>query len=226
MYRKNAVTAGMLILISLTAAYSTTGLVPMLYAAGKSAALNSYHFKAQLSLLGSFLDGLVCAGIGAALYPALRKRNPGLAMGTVVFHGIEGVMRLLSTVALVSMLSLMQSAAGLDDVGTAMQGLLGASTALVFAGLCCGGIGGLLACLALYRQKSIPSWLALWGLITMALHLLSGVLAFLGFYSLQSLQARAIHILASVQQLAFALWLIVKGFLQREQPKEVIEMPR
>jgi hypothetical protein len=59
----------------------------------------------------------------------------------------------------------------------------------------------------LYRSKLVPWWLSVWGLIGAVL---SFVTYFLGFFSVHLSEWLFAPI--ALQEMAFAVWLIVKGF--------------
>jgi hypothetical protein len=59
----------------------------------------------------------------------------------------------------------------------------------------------------LYRSKLVPWWLSVWGLIGA---IFSFVTYFLGFFSVHLSDLLFVPI--AVQEMVFAVWLIVKGF--------------
>jgi hypothetical protein len=68
------------------------------------------------------------------------------------------------------------------------------------------GLGGLCLNYLLYQSKLVPRWLSGWGLIGAALVLLYGLLSLFG------LDPGFLAAPIAVQEMVFALWLIVKGF--------------
>jgi hypothetical protein len=63
----------------------------------------------------------------------------------------------------------------------------------------------------LYQSKLIPRWLSGWGLIGATLILLTGLLGFFGL-SLESTTTTILAAPIALQEMVFAVWLIVKGF--------------
>src|SRR5512143_1328246 len=98
--RKFAVIAGVVFIIATAAGLLSTALVPALsspdYLTRVSANVNQVAGGALLLLVAAF--GSV--GIAVALYPVLKERNAGLAIGSVVFRTIEAVMYSVAVVSL------------------------------------------------------------------------------------------------------------------------------
>ena len=63
----------------------------------------------------------------------------------------------------------------------------------------------------LYRSKLIPRWLAIWGLIGAACVLLYGLLGLFGLTA-DSVTLNLLAAPIAIQEMVFAVWLIVKGF--------------
>jgi hypothetical protein len=68
------------------------------------------------------------------------------------------------------------------------------------------GLGGLVLNFMLYRLKLVPSWLSIWGFIGGACVLLYGLISLFGHDP--AILAAPI----AVQEMVFAVWIIVKGF--------------
>ena len=65
----------------------------------------------SLGALLQFIGALACTGIALALYPVLRGHNHGLAIGSVGFRTIEGVLHSLIAVCWLLLVTLSQEAA-------------------------------------------------------------------------------------------------------------------
>jgi hypothetical protein len=143
----------------------------------------------------------------------LKKHNEALALGYVAARIIEGVLFIVYVVILLLLLTSSQefAKAGTPDasyfqtVGTL---LLAASDWAFSLGL---GLAFALSALilnySLYQSKLIPRWLSGWGLVgatlVFALHLLE-------FFSINL--AEILDLPIALQEMVFAVWLIVKGF--------------
>jgi hypothetical protein len=151
------------------------------------------------------------AGIGFFMHPILKEYDEGLSLGYVSFRLIESVLILVSAISLQSLLTLNQGYVAGDlavtyyeSSGELLKALLDWSFivgTMIFLGL-----GGLVLNYSLFRMSIVPSWLSVWGLVGGACILLYGLISLFGFDP--AILAGPI----AVQEMVFALWLIVKGF--------------
>lgn len=163
---------------------------------------------------------MLAAMVGTAvlLFPILRKDSETLALSYVLARTLEVTMISIGLVAglLLVPLSWDFTTAGGGDMASAQvlaeslktasdwTGYLGAQ--MIFS------ISALVLNWAFYRNGLIPRWLSLWGVIGVPLMFASGLLVM--FESLNS-NASTLNLLVvplAVQEMAMALWLIVKGF--------------
>jgi len=169
--------------------------------------------------LFAFVAAAGSAGIAIALYPALRKHNEGLALGSVGFRLIEAVFYIVSALGLLSLLSLSQEYASVGPQDISTFQVLGAliSAVRVWAGFVLGVIAFCLGAgmyyYVLYRSKLVPQWLSVWGLVGLVL-LFSMVLliAFGERTSGPSGMQVFLAIPLALQEIVLGIWLIVKGF--------------
>lgn len=165
-----------------------------------------------MGMLLVLVMGFTLAMIPVMLYPVFKKLNEILALGAVVFRGVlEAVMYIALAVNWVLLLTLSQeyvAAEGINSttfnaLGAVMlkaDGWLGYVLSLVFS------LGALMIYTIFYQWRLIPRWLSAWGLIGAVLYLASPLLAVFGFnYELLQMPL-------AIQEMVFALWLIVKGF--------------
>ncbi len=171
-------------------------------------------------LIGTLLEfamAVLIAGMAIWMYPILKKHNESLAIGYIVARTIEVVILTLGVISLLTLLTLSREfiKAGAPDASYFQT-----SGALLLAvrewggGVCSSIVFSLSALMLnyiLYRSKLIPQWLSGWGLIGAALYLASGFLPLFGhgprstFYLLMEAPL-------GLQEMVFAVWLIVKGF--------------
>ena len=153
------------------------------------------------------------AGIGALLFPVLRRRNEGLAMGYVCARILESVLLLAASVSGLVFLNLSQDQGragvdGLAPLGNAV--LAGRDRSSVVGGLVMLGVSTLILNSLLLTAKIVPSWLARWGLIAGAFVLACGALQLYGHVD-AVLQAVLVGPVA-VYEMVFAVRLISRGF--------------
>jgi hypothetical protein len=154
--------------------------------------------------------------IGFMMFPILKGHIESLALGYVVIRLTEAIFIMVASISLLSLLTLSQEyAAGASDAAyyQASGALLLAlrDWAFVFGTLIFLGLGGLALYYILYQSKLIPRWLSGWGLIGATLILLTGLLGFFGL-SPESTTTTILAAPIAVQEMVFAVWLIVKGF--------------
>jgi hypothetical protein len=182
--------------------------------------------SAVYSNQGSMIAGemlifvMLAAMVGTAvlLFPVLRADSETLALGYVLARTLEVVVLAVGLVAGLLLVPLSWDSAasnGADMAGAPVlaeslkqasdwTGYLGAQ--MIFS------LSALVLNWAFFRNGLIPRWLSLWGLIGVPLMFASGLLVM--FESLNS-NASTLNLLVvplAVQEMAMALWLIVKGF--------------
>ena len=199
------------------------------------AAANSSRLTAGSFLI--FLMGISLVAMTIFLYPVLRKASKELAMGMVLFRGaLEGVFYFLSTLTFLTLTAVGNTyvttgadSAVLQTIGNLLYqfvSLKAPVSSIIFL------IGATCIYLAFYRTRLIPRWLSVWGFIGVATSLAAALLNFfhmdpgIGFY---------LEMVIAPQELAMAVWLIVKGFNpsaiaalleKREIPKKMAQFER
>jgi len=164
-----------------------------------------------------FIMGIACAGIGLALYPILKKYNEGLAIGSVGFRIIEGVVDIVGALSLVALLALSQEfvKAGAPEssyfqtadvlINTGRDWLSNVAMLLTWS------IGALMYYSIFYQYRLVPRWLTVWGLVGVTLTIISCLLVMFhlipGFGTIQIV----LNLPILPQEMVLAVWLIAKG---------------
>ncbi len=156
-------------------------------------------------------------GIGALMFPVFKKHGEGMALGYAGLRLVEAIFIIIASVCLLLMLTMGQDhAAGTLDVtnnetmGAMLMGLR--EWSFVIGTLVFLGLGAMTLNYLFYRSALIPRWLSVWGLIGGAGVLLYGVW---GLFGLDTGATDASTLLAApigVQEMVFAVYLMVKGF--------------
>ena len=176
-----------------------------------SASANEY----QVIVAALFMLIYVVAAIGIAImmYPILKKLNEALALGYVAARTTEGILFIAYVVILLLLLTLSQEfvKAGTPDAsyfqtgGTLLQAAsdwaLSLGLRLAFA------LSALILNYLLFSSKLVPRWISGWGLVGAALVF---ALLLLEFFSINLTEILDLPI--ALQEMVFAVWLIVKGF--------------
>lgn len=155
--------------------------------------------------------------IPALLFPVLRRDSEPLAIGYVAVRTLEAVLVLGATTSALVMTSLVGTGTTTtigDLLLTTRDWAVRIGTLVVF------GAGAGILNTALLRARQVPSWLAWWGLIGGALALLRGVIETYGV-ELSGLVATVLTAPIGIQEMVFAVWLIVKGLPSAVPPPVV-----
>ncbi|MHA2174693.1 MAG: DUF4386 domain-containing protein [Candidatus Hodarchaeales archaeon] len=166
-------------------------------------------------LIGMLLEliwALAVIGIPIMLFPILKKHDETLALGFFSFRLIEGIITLIGTIALLSLLTLSQAFVQAGTPASSHYQTLGDLLLAVrdWSFIIGPGLSFALSALilnyVLYRSKLIPLWLSGWGLI-------GAILCFPGYmFQFLGTDLDILFIPIALQEMAFAVWLIVKGF--------------
>jgi len=211
---KTARIVGALFIVA-TVAYSL-GVVLLDPILGGTDYLTNVSANENILIIGAFLvliDAVAVAGIAIVIYPVLKKHNEALALGYVGARIGESVLFSVNVITTLTLLTLSQEFTKVGALDTSYYQTLG--TVLLAAGnwaylLGLGlafAISALILNFVLYQSKLIPRWLSGWGLVGAALVFAN--------YLLESFGINPVEILflpIAVQEMVFAVWLIVKGF--------------
>ena len=213
--RKTAIIAGALWIIASVAGVLGYGvfLNPILSA-------TDYLFQVSANeiqiITGAFLIlvmAVAVAWIPVMLFPILKKHHEALAVGYLGARIIECVILIVGDISLLSLLTLSQEFVKAGAPATSYFQTLG--TLLLAAGdwtfLLGPGIAFSITALILnyllYQSRLVPRFLSVWGLIGATMLFAYDVLQIWGF-NLPLIVALPI----ALQEMVFAVWLIVKGF--------------
>ncbi len=184
--RRIAVVAGVLFIIATVAdLISRVVLVqPILSAPDYLTKISANENQVLLGALFLFIGAAAAAGIAIALYPALRKHNVGLALGSVGFRLIEGALLLGIVVCLLTLVTLSQEAAkagapALSAYEVPAALLMAARDSLGQVAVLAFGLGGLMYYWVFYQSRLIPRWLSAFGLVAITLLMVSDLLVML-----------------------------------------------
>jgi hypothetical protein len=217
-FRKNAIIVGVLFIIAtVLGVLGRSFLQPILDAQDYLIKISANENQVIIGGLLALLAAFACAGIAIGLYPVLKKHHEALALGSVGFRLMEGMLYIIGVVALLSLLTLSQEyvTAGASNAslfqasGTsllAVRDWAGKLSIIAFT------LGALMYYYVFYQSKLIPRWLSGWGFIGAALSLAGALLAISGQIIYFSTPFILIQLPIGVQEMVLAVWLIVKGF--------------
>lgn len=214
--RKTAVIAGVLfILATLTGPLLATPLTPALTGANFLAGVSGQMNQAAGGVLLWIISHFTGCGIAIALYPVLKQRNVGVALGSVIFRTLEAAFYMVGTVCLLALLTLGQRfiTAGAADrmalqaIGDLLVSVRDHAGLLAVFAFC---VGAFMYYYLLFQSRLVPRWLAGFGVVAIISMLTACVLALFSGNRITSYIPLAAPI--AVQEIVLGGWLIVKGF--------------
>jgi uncharacterized protein DUF4386 len=219
--RKTARITGILFIIATAV---SIGSAPFLTSISSSNYLVDVSANANQLLVGAlltFIAAIASASIAISLYPVLKKYNGSLALAAVGFRLIEGVLYVVGIVSMLGLLALSQefvkagapsssSAPHFQTLGVILVAeyhwvnYVGAVLAFC--------LGALMYYIIFYQTKLVPRWLSGWGLGAVILTIASSLLVMFNAIGAFSTAQVVLNLPIAVQEMALAVWLIIKGF--------------
>ncbi len=224
--RNERIAGGLFIVATLATALGFILLDPVLDDPDVLASVAANETTVMLGALLLLLDAIAVVVIPVLLYPTFKQHNPPLARLYPGSRIVESVVLVIGVVGLLAVVTLSRDY--VEDSPEAV-GYLASSKALVAVyewGALLGimlffALAGLLLNYLLYRTRLVPRWLAVWGLIGIALLLIEGALE---AFEVDDLDLMSLPF--AVQEMVFAVWLIAKGFDRAATPgPPAIEQP-
>jgi hypothetical protein len=228
-YRNNAIIVGVLFIFATV--FSILSSVFLGSTLATPISLVTVHANANQVMIAAILEliaALSAFGTAVFIYPILKRFIESLAIAYVGLRLLENTFYILAIVSLITLLTLSQEHAGainasyqpLSNFLIALYHWAGAIGTVIIA-----GIGGITLNYVLYQSKLVPRWLSGWGLIGDVLLILFGLI---GLTSLQPSSPNSILALLAiplaVQEMVFAVWLIIKGFNQSAIASEKLKL--
>ena len=214
-FRKAAITAGTLFIVAtVSSLISYLGILdPILTAPDYLSQVAKNENLVITGVLFELVNNIAIVAIAVVLFPVLRTYSMTLALAYIVARAFESVFITLGDFAILSLVSVGQLYIGADaQSAVAFQAiadtlltvvnwtfLLGPGVLLSFTALILNYV--------LYRAKLVPAFLSIWGLLGAGLLYAGDMLAIYGTDQVLLFAAPF-----ALQEMAFAVWLIVKGF--------------
>jgi hypothetical protein len=216
-YRKTAIIVGALFIIATVTAILTIAILgSTLEMPLDQTVISENEYQIGLAVLLWIILAISVTGIGFMIYPIIKKYNKGLALGYISFRLTESICIIISSITLLSLFTISQEtvvgtidAVNFQQLGSLLLALQNWSFeigTLIFLGL-----GGFFLYYPLYELKLVPRVLSIWGLIGAVCVLLYGLLGLFGLTA-NSVILNLLAAPIAVQEMVFAVWLIVKGF--------------
>jgi Domain of unknown function (DUF4386) len=215
-YRTTAAVIGALFLISYTG--FSIGMALVVPSLDPSADLARIGLDEQRLITGAlflFVNMAAIVGIAAMLFPVMRPHGEGLALWYVGFRILEAAAFVVGAVSVLSLISVSEASIvaagpsapvyeGIRSMALAANSWAGKLATVAFIS------GAIVLYTLLYRSRLVPRFIAVWGLVAVALLIVANLLAVdvtAGFQPAALLFAPI-----ALNELFLAGWLIVRGF--------------
>jgi uncharacterized membrane protein len=176
------------------------------------ARVSENELQVFLGVLIELIWVLAVVGIPVVIFPILKRHNKALALGFYSLRFIEAISTIVASIILLTLLTLSQEfvKAGVPDASyyQTLGSLLLAARAGAFmigSGLVW-SLSALVLNYVLYRAELVPRWISGWGLLGGALSFATYILQFF------DISLDILFLPIALQEMVFAIWLIVKGF--------------
>ena len=222
MYRKTAVMVGVLFIIG-TVSGVLSGIMtsPIQNTPETLTSISTHETQWILGTLLILVMGFALAMIPVLLYPVFKHHNEVLALGAVLFRGVlEAVCYLTIVILMLLLASASRIGVGASTADASALQITGAL--LISAGDWLGqilavvfSIGALIIYFLFYQTRLIPRWLSGWGFVGAMLYFAAPLVSmFSPQHPALSLESPLGFLMAplALQEMVFAVWLIVKGF--------------
>jgi hypothetical protein len=210
-----AIIAGVLFIIADIATFSGDALLRSLLGPDYLVQLSAHAGLAAAGILAKIAAALAGAGIAVAMYQVMKRANGGLALGSVVFRTLEAACYMVGAVSLLALLKLSQrfavgagEQASLQAIGDSFLNVRTYAAPLIGVLAFC--VGAFLYNLLFFRSRLVPRWLSGFGIAAVVSLTVACALSLFTGNRITSYIPLAAPIF--VQELALAVWLIVKGF--------------
>jgi hypothetical protein len=210
--------AGVLFITATAASLASTSLLnPVLNGSGYLAKIFANQDRVIAGVSVELLAAFSSAAIAISLYPVLARHRPGLALGSVGFRLIEGMLYVVGAIGALLLVTLSKQAASataplapyFSTTGALLRALRDqTSLAAVLAFY----TGALMYYLIFFQTGLVPRWLSGWGLAGVVLGFIAAMLVLFRVTGYMSTLQVLLNIPIAVNEMVLAVWLIVKGF--------------
>lgn len=214
--RSNASIAGILLIVGLIAGiFSVAPVVDSSeYLSGAAEKPNQVIIAAVFQ----FIMSLAYLGFALFLYPILKNKNQGLALGFLSFRIIASTLIITGTIILLSILALSQEylrilprdSSNFEVLGYLLKSFRDLINHVFMILVLC--IGNMLFYILMIKSRFIPLWLSIWGGVGALLSALASLLVLFGSMDIITSGYIVLNMPTALLELSLAIWLIIKGF--------------
>jgi hypothetical protein len=226
--RSNARIVGVLFILATVASLASLPVLkPFLSGPDHLIKMAASEHRVILGVFFKVVAAFASSAIALWLYPVLKERSKGgLALGSVGFRLIEGMMYAVGAVILFSLLTLSQEfvkagASASSSLGTTGTVLLAARDWASLVGILAFYVGGFMYYCIFYSSRLVPRWLSVWGIAGVVLGAVAALLVMFRVVDSMSTVQIVLNVPIGVNEIVLAVWLIVKGFRPAPVPAPV-----
>ncbi len=216
--RSERLAGALFILATVSSALGFILLEPILDDPDVLASIAANETKVVLGAFLLLIDAIAVVAIPALLYPTFKKHNGYLARLYPGSRIVESVVLVIGVVGLLAAVTLSRDYVEGSADSASYRASSDALIAVYDWGVLLGimlffALAGLLLNYLLYSAQLVPRWLAIWGLIGIALLMTEGALE---AFEVDNLAIMSLPF--AIQEMVFAVWLIVKGLNETALP--------
>jgi hypothetical protein len=215
-YRQVSIFVGVLIILG-----TISGILSIAPAVDDSKYLVKAGANSNRVLIAAFFQFIMTVaylGIAIALYSILKQYNERLALGFLSFRIVAAVFILIGVMIILLILKLSQEylksgsidSTNYDTIGKLL--LTGRDFVNHIAMILALSIGGIMLYIIMIQSGLIPNWLSIWGLAGSTLSIIASFFVMFRFVDVLTPTYIILNLPMAIQDLTFAIWLLIKGF--------------
>ena len=217
--RKTAGLVGGLFLTAMAASLIGGGMVESIITSPDFlTAVSEHEQRLLVGVLLELINGMAVVGIGALMFPVLKKINESMAIMYLCFRAIEALFACLIVITPLSLLKLSQEYFRADPLDSQYFQAAGSLAIALRAGIndlpfplffC---LGAMLFYLLLYRSGLLPRFISIWGVIATICILLMNLLTLFREAPLNPGVLVFLALPIILNEIFLGIWLMVRGF--------------
>jgi uncharacterized protein DUF4386 len=173
--------------------------------------------KVSIAALFQFILCLTYIGFAILLYPIVQEYNKRLALGFLSFRIIAGVVLIIGTVILLSILVVSQEFIKnppenqwiFEAFGNVLKTTRDYSNHIFMVFTL--GTANLMLYILFFKTRLIPKWLSVWGILGTVLSIVASVLLLFNLVEVITMEYLTLNVPSGIFELVLGFWLIAKG---------------
>lgn len=184
--------------------------------------------QVSTAALFQFILCLTYIGFAIVLYPIVKKYNQVLALGFLSFRIISGVVLIIGTAILLSILVISQEFVksssenlwAFEAFGNVLKIIRDYINHMFMVFTI--GIANLMLYILFLKTKLIPKWLAVWGILGVVLSMLASVLLLFNIVDVITVEYLVLNAPTGLFEFVLGIWFFFKGFNTKCSNKEIL----